>query len=81
MALCHVDGAMVGRGTSRPLVSMISWRTLGVNISVKPNVYCKAIELVCGGSFKICVLVERITPAQSEVGGIAAKTSLDQLFV
>ena len=28
------------------------------NIGAKPNLYCKAIELVCGGSPKVCVLVE-----------------------
>ena len=27
-------------------------------IGAKPNLYCKAIELVCGGSPRICVLVE-----------------------
>ena len=27
-------------------------------IGAKPNIYCEAIELVCGGSPKICVLVE-----------------------
>jgi hypothetical protein len=29
------------------------------HIGAKPNLYCEAIELVCGGSPKICVLVER----------------------
>ena len=47
------------------------------SIGAKPNLYCEAIELVCGGSPKICVLVE----TQSKVGELAAKTSLDQLFV
>ena len=28
------------------------------NIGAKPNLYCEAIELVCGGSPKVCVLVE-----------------------
>ena len=28
-------------------------------IGAKPNLYCDAIELVCGGSTKVCVLVER----------------------
>ena len=28
-------------------------------IGAKPNLYCKAIELVCGGSPKVCVLIER----------------------
>ena len=28
-------------------------------IGAKPNIYCEAIELVCGGSPKVCVLVER----------------------
>ena len=28
-------------------------------IGAKPNLYCKAIRLVCGGSPKVCVLVER----------------------
>ena len=28
-------------------------------IGAKPNLYCEAIELVCGGSPKVCVLVER----------------------
>ena len=27
-------------------------------IGAKPNFYCEAIELVCGGSPRICVLVE-----------------------
>ena len=27
-------------------------------IGAKPNIHCKAIELVCGGSPKACVLVE-----------------------
>ena len=27
-------------------------------IGAKPNLYCKAIELVCGGSPKVCVLIE-----------------------
>ena len=27
-------------------------------IGAKPNLYCEAIELVCGGSPKDCVLVE-----------------------
>ena len=27
-------------------------------IGAKPNLYCEAIELVCGGSPKVCVLVE-----------------------
>ena len=62
-----------------PLYEDTDLRSRG--IGAKPNLYCKAIELVCGGSLKICVLVERKTPAQSEVGEIAAKTSLDQLFV
>ena len=30
-----------------------------IAIGAKPNLYCEAIELVCGGSPKICVLVER----------------------
>ena len=28
------------------------------SIGAKPNLYCEAIELVCGGSPKVCVLVE-----------------------
>ena len=28
-------------------------------IGAKPNLYCEAIELVGGGSPKVCVLVER----------------------
>ena len=27
-------------------------------IGAKPNLYCEAIELVCGSSPKVCVLVE-----------------------
>ena len=27
-------------------------------IGAKPNLYCEAIELVCGGSPKVCVLIE-----------------------
>ena len=50
---------MVGRGTSRPLVSKITWRTVVVNIGAISNLYWKAIELVCGCSLKICVLVEK----------------------
>ena len=33
-------------------------RMLGTGIGAKPNLYCEAIELVCGGSPKVCVLVE-----------------------
>ena len=29
-----------------------------LGIGAKANLYCKAIELVCGGSPKVCVLVE-----------------------
>ena len=36
----------------------ITCSTTGL-IGAKPNLYCEAIELVCGGSPKICVLVER----------------------
>ena len=32
--------------------------TGGESIGAKPNLYREAIELVCGGSPKICVLVE-----------------------
>ena len=28
-------------------------------IGAKPNLHCEAIGLVCGGSSKICVFVER----------------------
>ena len=28
-------------------------------IGAKPNLYCEAIELVCGGSPNVCILVER----------------------
>ena len=28
------------------------------SIGAKPNLFCEAIELVCGGSPRICVLVE-----------------------
>ena len=28
------------------------------DIGAKPNIYCEAIELVCGGSPKACVLIE-----------------------
>ena len=34
-------------------------RMLGTGIASKPNIYCEAIELVCGSSPKVCVLVER----------------------
>ena len=34
-------------------------RMFGTGIGAKPNLYCKAIELLCGGSAKVCVLVER----------------------
>ena len=34
-------------------------RMLGTGIGAKPNLNCKAIELVCGGSPKVCVLVEK----------------------
>ena len=30
----------------------------GTHIGAKPNLYCKAVELVCGGFPKVCVLVE-----------------------
>jgi hypothetical protein len=32
---------------------------LYVGIGANPTLYCEAIELVCGGSPKVCVLVER----------------------
>ena len=35
-----------------------------VRIGAKPNLYCKAIELVCSGSPKICVLVQEESPRQ-----------------
>ena len=49
-------------------------------IGAKPNLYCKAIELVCGDSSSLCPCREE-SPGQCKVGAIAAKTSLDQLFV
>ena len=33
-------------------------RAIDGSIGTKTNLYCKAIELVCGGSPKFCVLVE-----------------------
>ena len=30
----------------------------GGGIGAKPNLYCEAIELVCGVSPKVCILVE-----------------------
>ena len=36
-------------------------------IGTKPNLYCEAIELVYGGSPKICVLVEWKAQAQAQV--------------
>ena len=49
-------------------------------IGAKPNLYCEAIELVCGGSPSLCP--RRVeSPGQSKVGAIAAKTSFNQLFV
>ena len=64
----------------RPLLQQLFSKVALVSIGAKPNLYCKAIELVCGGSPKICVLREEI-PTRIKVGGLAAKTSLDQLFV
>ena len=42
------------------LCAAIEHSSLGTVLSIgaKPNLYCKAIELVCGGSPKVCVLVE-----------------------
>ena len=52
------------------------------SIGNKPNLYCEAMDLVCGGSPKVCILDCRVESlAQSKVGAMAAKTSLDQLFV
>ena len=50
-------------------------------IGAKPNLYCEAIELVCGGSPKICVLVEWKALDRVKSEQMAAETSLDQLFV
>ena len=42
-----------------PLIENLEWLYIwGVVIGAKPNLYCEAIELVCGGSPRICVLVE-----------------------
>ena len=39
--------------------SFSSMQMLGTRpIGAKPNLYCEAIELVCGGSPKLCVLVD-----------------------
>ena len=37
-------------------------------IGAKPNFYCEAIELVCGGSPRICVLVEWKVPVERFMG-------------
>ena len=50
-------------------------------IGAKPNLYYKAIELVWVGSPEVCVLITVESLAQRKVGALAAKTSLDQLFV
>ena len=44
-------------GRQHTLVSVHA-QTAAWHIGAKPNIYCEAIELVCGGSPKICVLVE-----------------------
>ena len=47
----------------RPLDAVLSSGLCGkegaLPIGAKPNLYCEAIELVCGSSPKVCVLVER----------------------
>ena len=48
-----------GRGTFRGTPFTMIPPSRAATIGAKPNLYCKAIELVCGGSPKICVLIER----------------------
>ena len=50
---------------------MVALRATSI-IGAKTNLYCKAIELVCGGSPKVCVLVEwkaghRVTSEQLQL--------------
>ena len=42
----------------KPQISANQTTGAAAIIGAKPNLYCKAIELVCGGSPKVCVLVE-----------------------
>ena len=51
--LVGVDSQALCNG-SFPLLGLVSPSFIGA----KPNIYCEAIELVCGGSPKACVLVE-----------------------
>ena len=39
------------------LRTQMHWKT-HYNIGAKPNLYCEAINLVCGGAPKLCALVE-----------------------
>ena len=39
--------------------STVQCKTVSESIGAKSNLYCEAIELVCGGSPKVCFLVER----------------------
>ena len=43
----------------RKIVTVKQMIVVANGIGAKPNLYCEAIELVCGGSPRICVLVER----------------------
>ena len=47
------------QGSPLGLYSIDYYSELCTAIGAKANLYCEAIELVCGGSPKICVLVER----------------------
>ena len=49
-------------GATQPLLSLCielgDQEALASGIGAKPKLFCEAIELVCGGSPKLCVLVE-----------------------
>ena len=56
-------------GSCTSLLDMDCFINVAVlSIGAKPNLYCKAIELVCGGSPKVCVLVER-NAGMDEING------------
>ena len=53
------QGKKRGRPKGKKGRSQLEILTGDVAIGAKPNLYCQAIELVCGGSPHVCVLVER----------------------
>ena len=56
--LCHMTNNQDAQGRKSWLHDY-SETLAALNIGAKPNIYCEAIELVFGGSPKVCVLLER----------------------